>query len=279
MSDTLGYNKNLFVLPFDHRSSFAKLFGFVNQDLSSKEKEIITQAKELIYLAFKKAVERKISKEQAAILIDEEYGDKIICDAISQNYNVILATEKSGQKEFSFEYEDGFKQHIEKYKPTFVKALVRYKSDSDCSKLKTLSEYCHESGYKFILEVLTENKTGNEAIAAIKEFQNAGIEPDIWKLEGMQKEKEYQDIVLQAQNGSRQNVKVVILGRGEEQKTVENWIRVGAKVKGVIGFAVGRTVFWEPLIEYKNGKIEKEKAIEIICNNFLHFYHIFTAKN
>jgi myo-inositol catabolism protein IolC len=105
------------------------------------------------------------------------------------------------------------------------------------------------------------------------------VEPDIWKLEGMETEKEYQDIVAQAQNEGRQDVKIVILGRGETQENVEKWIKIGAKVKGIIGFAIGRTIFRNPLTEYINGKIEKNQAIEIISNNFLHFYNLFVNKN
>jgi len=279
MSNDLGYQKNLYILPFDHRASFAKLLGFTNPNFSPEEKQAITLAKEIIYSAFKKAVEREVPKGNAAILIDEEYGDKIIQDAKNNNYDVILTTEKSGQDEFAFEYADAFAQHIEKYKPNFVKALIRYKSGVDCSGLKTLSDYCHKIGYKFMLEVLTENKTEKEAITAIMDLQNAGIEPDIWKLEGMETEEEYGNIVDRAQNGGRQNVKMVILGRGAKQETVEKWIKIGARVKGIIGFAVGRTIFQEPLSEYKNGKIDKEKTIELICNNFLHFYRIFTDIN
>jgi len=279
MINNLGYQKNLFILPFDHRSSFAKLFGFTGENLAPEQKETITGAKEIIYEAFKKAVEQGIPKDQAAILVDEEYGNNIIKDAIKNNFSVILTTEKSGQEEFSFEYGDDFAQHIEKYKPAIVKALVRYFPNSNYDELKTLSDFCHEKGYKFLVEVLTENKTSLEAVAAIKLFQNLGIEPDIWKLEGMETEKEYLDIVTQAQIGDRQEVKVVILGRGETQETVEKWIITGAKVKGIIGFAVGRTIFWNPLTEYINGKIEKTKAAEMIGNNFLHFYNLFVNNN
>jgi len=279
MINNLGYQKNLFILPFDHRSSFAKLFGYPEESLTSEQKETISKAKEIIYEAFKKAVDQRIPKDQAAILVDEEYGDKIIKDAISQNYNVILTTEKSGQKEFSFEYGDEYAQHIEKYKPSIVKALVRYFPDTNYAKLKTLSDYCHEKGYKFLIEVLTENKTADEAIAAIKLFQNLGIEADIWKMEGMGTEKEYQDIVIQAQTGDRQNVNVIILGRGETQETVEKWITTGAKVNGIIGFAVGRTIFWNPLTEFVSSKIVRDQAIEMISNGFLHFYDLFVNKN
>lgn len=303
MISNLGYKKNLFILPFDHRSSFIELFGITNSELSSGEKAIIAQAKEIIYSAFKNAVSEKIPKEQAAILIDEEYGDKIIRDAISQGYNIILTTEKSGQKEFTFEYEDNFVKHIEKYKPLFVKALIHYNPNDDPlskmrqqQKLEILSNYCHENSYKFLLEVLVpptdsqlkevngnndlydSNIRPNLTVKVMEELQNVNVEPDIWKLEGMENEDSYKIVSLQARKGERENVGVVILGRSENQEKVEKWIRSGSKIKGIVGFAVGRTAFWKPLIDYKNGKIEKEEVIRIISNNFLHFYHIFINK-
>jgi myo-inositol catabolism protein IolC len=303
MINNLGYKENLFILPFDHRSSFAKLFGFTNPNLSSQEKETISQAKEIIYTAFKKAIELEIPKEYAAILVDEEYGDKILKDAKKFGYNLILTTEKSGQKEFTFEYGDDFKKHIEKYKPTFAKALIHYNPNDDPlskmrqqQKLKILSNFCHENSYKFLLEVLVtptdlqlKNVNGDKAlydlklrpnltVKAIEELQRTGIEPDVWKIEGMENEDSYKIASLQTRKDQRNDVGIVILGRAENIDKVEKWIKSGSKIKGVIGFAVGRTVFWEPLIEYRNGKIEKEKAIEIICNNFLHFYRIFTNK-
>jgi len=280
MINNLGYKRKLFILPFDHRSSFAKLLGFANSKLSLEEKEIIIGAKEIIYSAFKRAVEEEISKEQAAILIDEEYGDKIIRDAIAQDFNVILSTEKSGQEEFVFEYGDDFASHIEKYKPTFAKALIRYQSDMDWSKLKMLSDYCHSHGYKFLLEVLMGINIPNakNLLPAIIDLREKGIEPDVWKLEGMENKNDYELVVVKIHEGGRQNVGLIILGRGESKEKVEQWIRAGKDVGGIIGFAVGRTIFREPLTEYRNGKIEKEKAIEIIKNNFLHFYNIFTNK-
>ena len=303
MFDNLGYKKNLFILPFDHRSSFAKLFGFTNEELSSEEKNIIISAKEAIFMAFEKAVSLGIPKEEAAILIDEEYGDKIIRDAINKKYNIILTTEKSGQKEFSLEYGDEFAKHIEKYKPAIVKALIHYNPDDDPlskmrqqQKLEILSNYCHQNSYKFLLEILVsptesqlKNVGGNTqkydteirpnlTAKAIGELQNVNIEPDVWKIEGMENEDSYKIVVLQVQKEGRGNVGIVILGRAESQDKVEQWIRMGNKIRGIIGFAVGRTIFWEPLKEYKNGNIDKNTAIEKISNSFLHFYNIFTNK-
>ena len=300
MFNSLGYNKNLFILPFDHRSSFIKLFGITNSQLSQDEKKTITNAKEIIYSAFQKSVSEGISKEQAAILIDEEYGDKIIQDAINQKYNVILTVEKSGQKEFTFEYADEFGKHIDKYKPTFVKALIHYNPNDDPlskmrqqQKLEILSNYCHQKSYKFLLEILiapTELQLKdvggdlqrydtqirpNLTAKTIEELQNVHVEPDVWKVEGMESQDSYKIVVLQAQKGGRGNVGIVILGRGENQEKVENWIKIGSKVKGIIGFAVGRTVFWEPLKQFKFGNIDRNAVVEQISSNFLHFYNIF----
>jgi hypothetical protein len=56
----IGYNKPLYVLPFDHRSSFEKgLFGWTGA-LSKEQVEKIVQSKEVIYDAFKLAVSKGV---------------------------------------------------------------------------------------------------------------------------------------------------------------------------------------------------------------------------
>lgn len=279
MLDNLGYNKNLFILPFDHRASFAKMFGFTN--LTSEEKEYIIFVKQLIYEAFKNAVAKIVPKDQAAILVDEEYGDEILKDAKASGFTTLLTTEKSGQKIFNFEYGKKFAEHIEKYKPTFAKALIHYKLNTDWSNLKVLSDYCHSHEYKFLLEMVIGLNIPNaqNLLPAIIDLREKGIEPDVWKLEGMEVKNDYESVVAKIKEGARRNVGLVILGRGENKEKVEQWIRAGRDVKGVIGFAVGRTMFSQSLINYKNGKIDKEKAIEEISNNFQHLYKLFISQS
>ena len=45
-----------------------------------------------------------------------------------------------------------------------------------------------------------------------------------------------------------------MLGRGENDQKVREWLGTARKVPGFIGFAVGRTVFWDPLVDWKAGK-------------------------
>lgn len=279
MQNNLGYTKNLFILPFDHRGSFEKEF----------KKETISNLKQIIYEAFQKAIINGIPKEYAAILVDEEYGDTILKDAKREGFTMLLTTEKSGQKEFAFEYGNDFGSHIEKYNPTFVKALIRYKTiDPLGSKkrqqknLKILSDYCHNHGYKFLLEMLISQYKELSAEAAcqvIQELQSANIEPDVWKMEGMRGKSDYQKVVEQIRKEGRKAVSLVILGRGEDEKTVEHWIEEGAKIDGVIGFAIGRTIFWDPLLMYRDGKINREQTIGKISNEFMHFYNLFISQS
>src|SRR3989344_617339 len=159
MTNSLGYTNNLFILPFDHRASFAKMFGFTN--LTFEEKKYIISTKLLIYEAFKNAVAQSVPKDQAAILVDEEYGDEILKAAKALGFTILLTTEKSGQEIFDFEYGEKFAEHIEKYKPTFAKALIRYKPNVDWTNLKVLSDYCHTHSYKLLLEMIMGLDTVN----------------------------------------------------------------------------------------------------------------------
>ena len=113
----------------------------------------------------------------------------------------------------------------------------------------------------------------------MKELQSEGIEPDIWKIEGMWEENDYASAVAQARSGGRANVGIIILGRGDNKKHVEEWIKSGREVEGVIGFAIGRTVFLDPLIEFKDNKISREKAVEEISSNYKYFYELFSSNN
>lgn len=261
MIQDLGYTKPLFILPFDHRSTFKKEF------------EDVTLQKQIIYEAFKKTVPSVISKEEAAILVDEEYGNSILRDAKINGFTTLLTTEKSGEKEFIFEYGDDFAAHIKKYNPTFAKALVRSLDTASKTPLKQLSDWCHENGYKVLIETIVEK---DSVLSMIKDFQDFGIEADVWKIPGMESADDYIKVVEQARRG-RENVGVVVLGGGEDKVAVEKWLREGSKVPGIIGFAVGRTIFWEPLVSLRDGKIKRQEAVDQISKNYIYFYKLFRS--
>lgn len=280
--------KSLFILPFDHRSTFLKQFD--------NPKEL----KQIIYQGFELAIKSgKIPKDAAAILIDEQFGSKIIKDAAAKKYTVCVCVEKSGQDEFDFEYGQDFGQHLNQFRPAFAKALVRYNPEGDQElnirqrgRLKELNDFCKKESYQFLIEPLIpatekqsaavngdKNRYDNETrpklmIKMIEEMQKDGIEPDIWKIEGLENSKDYQNLMAQIKKDGRK-ADAIVLGRGADDAQVEKWLIAGAKVPGIIGFAIGRTIFWQSLLDFKAGKISQVEAISQIYQKYQHFYQIF----
>ena len=85
-------------------------------------------------------------------------------------------------------------------------------------------------------------------LRAISELQDAGVEADVWKVEGLDSQGDCERIVAMARRDGRANVGCIVLGRGENEQHVRACLATAAGVPGFIGFAVGRTTFWEPLI-------------------------------
>src|SRR6516164_2015097 len=165
---TTGFDKPLYILPFDHRGSFElKMFGW-HGALSPDQTHEIAATKLVIYDAFKKAVDDGVPHEKAGILVDEQFGEAILLDARQRGYFTACPAEKSGQEEFDFEYGANFGDHITRFRPTFCKVLVRYNPEGDrelnqrqAARLKQLSDYLHghsESLFMFELLVPAEPK-------------------------------------------------------------------------------------------------------------------------
>ena len=297
----LGYNKDLFILPFDHRSSFeAGLLGIRDRQADPGEVEKLTAYKRVIYDGFLEALDQGVPVETAAILVDQKYGEELLADANKRGITTCTSVEKSGQPGFDFEYGEDFGRRLQDAAPTFAKTLVRYNPDGDSTmnetqrlRLKVLSDHAHSAGYKFMFELLvppTESQlqsVGQDShtydlkvrpqmtVHTIEELQGAGIEPDVWKLEGMDNRDAAHSVVAQARAGGRDKVGIIVLGRGEDDQRVQDWLAIGAQTPGFIGFAVGRTVFWQPLVEYKDGSISRAEAVSRIGRNYQRMYQVF----
>ena len=297
---TIGYNKPLYILPFDHRSSFAKgLFGWKGP-LTEEQTETIVQSKAVIYDAFKLSLAKGLSKEHSGIFVDSQFGAAILRDAHANGYIACMPVEKSGQAEFQFEFGDNYEAEIEKFQPNFVKALVRYNPEGDealnrrqVARLKALSDTVHKHNRYFMFELLVpptagqnERVKGNQDVydkklrpalmaAAMTELQDRDVEPDVWKIEGLDHGGDCLQIVKTAQRDGRKEVGCVVLGRGSNEEKVTEWLTIAAKVPGFIGFAVGRTCFSDPLVAMRDGKVAREEAVEEIANRFMKWTQIF----
>jgi 5-dehydro-2-deoxygluconokinase len=300
---TLGFDKPLYILPFDHRGSFeTKMFGW-HGTLTAEQTAEIAAAKQVIYDGFKAAVAASVPKDKAGILVDEQFGAAILQDAAKHGYSTACPAEKSGQHEFDFEYGEDFAKHIEEFNPNFCKVLVRYNPEGDkalnrrqATRLKRLSEFLHaKHRSRFMFELLVppevaelEELAGDKRaydremrprlmVQAIRELQDAGVEPDIWKIEGLDRREDCVKVVAAARRNGRDSVGCIVLGRGEDDAKVREWLATAASVPGFIGFAVGRTTFWDSLIDYRAQRITRDAAVSRIAASYRVWVEVFES--
>ena len=296
-----GFDKPLYIQPFDHRGSFETgMFGWKGA-LTPEQTAQIAATKQVIYDGFKTAVAAGVQKEKAGILVDEQFGAAILREAAAQGYVTACPAEKSGQEEFDFEYGDDFAKHIEAFHPTFCKVLVRYNPEGDralnrrqSARLHRLSDYLHsESRSLFMFELLVppekaqlDKLKGDKKaydlelrprlmVETIQQLQDAHVEPDVWKIEGLDRREDCERTVAAARQGGRDKVGCIILGRGEDDKKIREWLTTAAGVPGFIGFAVGRTDFWEPLINWRAKKSTRGLAVAEIARRYREFVDVF----
>jgi 5-dehydro-2-deoxygluconokinase len=280
------------------------MFGW-KEPLTAEQMAEIARVKQVICDGFKAAVARGVPKDRAGILVDEECGAAILHDARKQGFITACPAEKSGQDEFDFEYGPNFASHIERFDPTFCKVLVRYNPGCDramnrrqAARLRQLSDYLHTSRRLYMFELLVPPKPaqlerlGNDKnaydlqlrptlmVQAIHELQDSGVEPDVWKIEGIDRKEDCERVVTAARRAGRYKVGCIILGRGEDDQKVRRWLATAARIPGFIGFAVGRTTFWDPLVNYRGERITREAAVAQIAASYRGWVDLFeTARN
>jgi myo-inositol catabolism protein IolC len=296
----LGYDGKLYILAFDHRGSFQKKMFGIESDPTQEETNTISDAKKLIFEGMEKAVERGVDAKTAGVLVDEQFGSDIPELAAKHGLSLTMPAEKSGQDEFDFQYGDDFGAHIAKYDLLATKVLVRFNPDGDpalnerqTKRLKQLADWLHENDRKFLFELLVPAEPAQlESVGgdsdrydaelrpelmrrAIEHFQNEGVEVDIWKIEGVDAREDAEMLSEQARKGEgRENVKSVLLGRGASDEKVDHWLQVAAPVEGFIGFAIGRSIWWDPLKAFLDGADRQEQA-DKIADNYLRFIKVY----
>lgn len=295
-----GAGKALYLLPFDHRSSYLRdMFGF-ERPLSARQHEQVCDSKRLIYEGFRQAVEGKVANHLAGVLVDEEFGADILRDAHRRGFVTVLSTEQSGPGEFQLEYDGDFAAHIKAFDPSFAKVLVHYNPQGNrvfnarqSPRLKKLSDYCLESRRRLMFELLvpaTEAQLASvggdrEAydqrlrphlmVEAMLALQDGGIEASVWKVEGLDRREDCHQIVSTARRNGREAVGCIVLGRGADEDAVRRWLCAAASVPGFIGFAVGRTTFWQSVAGYIDGTLGRAAAAAQIAHRLREWIDLF----
>lgn len=296
----LGYDQKLYILAFDHRGSYRKMFPF-GAESEAEQTERLIAGKRLIFDGMVIAAEGGEDPAYLGVLVDEEYGADVARQARKHGLKLAMPVEKTGQDIFDFAYGEAFGEHIESFDPDFSKVLVRYNPDSQdeegnavqLERLKRLSDWLHQRDRTFLFELLVPAEEAQLASVygdvnrydeelrpelmrrAIASFQDAGVEPDIWKIEGVSKQSDCALLAEQTRSGGRDGVACVLLGRGADDDQVDAWLRAAAPVDGFIGFAIGRSI-WSPVLKsYLGGDLDRPAAAAKIAENYTRFIEVY----
>jgi myo-inositol catabolism protein IolC len=276
------------------------MFG-IEGDPTPEQTETIADAKRLIFEGMEQAVERGVDPSATGVLVDEQFGSDIPGRARNEGLKLSMPAEKSGVDEYDFEYGEDFGAHIEQYDPDFVKVLVRLNPEGEAdmnqrqmSRLKELADWLHEHDRKFLFELLVPAEQAQlDAVGgdsdrydrelrpelmrrAIEMLQDFGVEVDIWKIEGVDERADADRLAEQTRKGEgREGVVCVVLGRGASDEKVEHWLRQAAPVEGFVGFAIGRSIWWDAIKGYLDGNLERTKAAEQVADKYLHFVQVY----
>jgi len=297
-----GYRTPLYLLAFDHRASFERgLFG-ATAPVSPEVHGAIVKAKQVIFNANQIAVGAGAPRDQSGILVDEEFGAEVAREATAAGIPLAMPVERSGQDEFAFQYGAQFGEHIDVFDPTFAKVLVRYNPEGDADlnhrqtdRLAQLSEWLQPRAQRFLFELLVPPTTAQLdlfdddrddydrtlrpelAVEAIAALQAAGVEPDIWKVEGLDEARNAEAVVKQARAAGRDQVDCIVLGRGADWDRVAHWLHIAAGVPGFAGFAVGRTLWHDALVDHLAGRTSDAEAARTIADRYRQLIDLYNS--
>ena len=298
-----GYDGKLFILAFDHRGSFQKKWFGLEGEPTEEDTRRISDAKHLVFEGLLHALDEGADAGSTGALVDEQFGapTSIPDQAKERGLKLAMPVEKSGQNEFDFEYGEEFGAHIEAFDPDFSKVLVRYNPDDpdadmnrrQLDRLKRLSDWLAAHDREFLFELLVPATDAQLARVdgdgdrydaelrpelmrrAIEDIQGAGIEVDIWKIEGVEERSDAEMLAEQTRAGGRDDVICVLLGRGASDEKVDQWLGQAAPVEGFIGFAIGRSIWGDPLKGFLDGSLERDEAARRIGQSYLRFVSVY----
>ncbi len=273
----------VYMLAADHRWQWEEFF-----DARAIPRARIPEVKRLAFDGFLLARDQSASVRQfGALLIDEQYAAPLVASAMQAGLAVGTPAEKPGAFPLAWT-SDPFSAALT---GVFVKVLARYHPDDDAevqagqwTKLDALQAWCRGAGKPLVLEVLVTRRQEPEEefeasgrpgmlAAFIAEAYRRGLTPDFWKLEGTPTPEGARtiDAAIAAHAGCRQ----IILGKGADRSTIDRWFAACAGSATASGFAIGRSVCWEPSAAYLSGAASSGEAAAAICRNYLQLVDVW----
>jgi myo-inositol catabolism protein IolC len=291
----------LLILADDHRDSLEKELYKLTAPPTANEAARIRSDKMLVYRALVNATSTLPDGAQAGILVDEEYGTEVAELAADSGglINLSMPLEASGKTWFEFAYGDGWKLHADTFRTDHAKVLIRDNPSlavpdrlQQAERLKVVSAWAIETRRHLIVELLVPptdddlKSVGGDrgryddelrprlTLDVIGFLQDHGADPALWKVEGMDTSADAAAVAELAKRGGR-TADCIILGRHASREDLDRWLDVAAPLPGYVGFAIGRSIWWDPLAAHLAGTISADVAEARIAENYLYFAHAY----
>lgn len=266
----------LYVLAADHRWQIEEWC-----DAQGFSRQRIGEIKALIVDAFRRARARHAAvAAHGALLLDEQYSAPLILAARQDGIPVATPAEKA--KTFPLEWAS--EPFAAVLTGSIVKVLVRYRPEyaaervqAERDKLKTLAEWCAVNERPLLIEVLVMREqedeaafetTGRPAIVVdyIRRAYADGLVPEFWKMEGTTNVDAA--LAVDAAIAERDTPRFLVLGKGAGLELVERWLATARHMRTANGFAIGRTVYWDPCTAWISGATTRDEAMERVARNY-----------
>ena len=278
----LNHNR-VYMLAADHRWQWEEWC-----DARQIPRERIGEAKRVAYDGFLLARDRSPNvREFGALLVDAQYASPVVADALEAGLDVGTPAEQAGAFPLAWST-DPFERALT---GAFVKVLVRYRPDDEealrdgqWQKLDALQTWCRGAGKPLVIEILVARRgeaedefeaVGRPAMLAgfIREAYRRELTPQFWKIEGTLAREGARTIdrAIAANAACRQ----IILGKAAEIATIGRWFAAAADSPTASGFAIGRSVFWEPSAAFLSGAKTADQAAADIADNYLQLVDVW----
>jgi myo-inositol catabolism protein IolC len=290
----------LFILAMDHRESFGRtLFGVEHDDPDPAQRAAMTSAKQLIYQGLQ-AARPAVSDGRIGVLVDERYGSGVI-DAVKASLTppvLAVPIEASGHEWFTLEWGERWLEHVESIRPDYAKVLIRDNPDFDQGQreqqfggLAQVSAGLRRAGVPLLYELLVPatkaqlGQAGQDAdrydrdirpglvARVIADNYAHGVEPALWKVEGLETVAAAQQIAGQARADGHQ-ASLIVLGRDAPAERLDHWLTVASQVSDFVGFAIGRSIWEDAVRDYEasdHSQAAASRARDQVAGRYLGF--------
>ena len=286
----------LFILAMDHRGSFGKtLFDVRDESPTPDQLARMKAAKALIFAGLRQATP---ALGRPGVLVDEELGADVI-EAAKGAVVLAIPVEASGHDWFTLQYGHDWLDHVLAVRPDYAKVLVRDNPSfaatdrsTQLDRLAAVSAGLAAAGIPFLYELLVPATDDQLASAGgdadrydrdvrpalvaqvIADNQKAGVEPTLWKVEGLDTVEAAREVAVQAGDAD-----LIVLGRDAPAARLDSWLEVASQVESFVGFAIGRSIWEDPIRRHNAGELSAEEATTEIADRYLAFTTHWTVEH